>query len=102
MNRDYTAQKLLYDLTELCQEEFDFCLTDVNLSPGEEKQLKDEVVKKGFKSFTQTGLISYYMALSMKKKCASCLMTTNCISSCLPISVNVYFLNQIVYSMMIL
>ena len=48
-------------MIERCDEECTFCPTDINLSPTEKKWLEDEVVKNGFKRFTQTGLIPYYM-----------------------------------------
>ena len=44
-----------------------FWPTNINLSPAEEKWLEGEVVKKGFESFTQTGLYPYYTVSRMRK-----------------------------------
>ena len=55
-------------MIDWCNEEYNFWLTDISLSPAEEKWLEEEVLKKGFKRFTQTGLVSYYMASGMRKK----------------------------------
>ena len=63
-------------MIDWCDEEYNFWPTDINLSSAEEKWLEEEVVKKGFKRFTQTGLVPYYMALRIrKKKVVSVLMT---------------------------
>ena len=63
-------------MIDWCDEENNFWPTDINLSPAEEKWLEDEVVKKGFKRFTQTSLVLYYMAFRIrKKKVVSVLMT---------------------------
>ena len=35
-------------MIDWCDEEYNFLLTDINLSPAEEKWMEDEVVKKGF------------------------------------------------------
>ena len=40
-----------------CDEDLIFWQTDISLSPGEEKWLEDEVVKKGFRWLTQTDLV---------------------------------------------
>ena len=55
-------------MVDWCDEEFNFWKTDISLSPGEEKWLEKQVVKKDFKRFTQTSLAPYYMASRMKKK----------------------------------
>ena len=62
-------------MIDWCDEEFNFWPTDISLSPAEEKWLKEEFVKKGFKQFTQTVLVPYPMASRMrqKDKSASCL-----------------------------
>ena len=49
-------------------EDYNFWPTDIYLSPAEEKWREDEVVKKGFKQFTQSGLAPYCMALRIRKK----------------------------------
>ena len=55
-------------MIDWCDGEYHFWPTDINLSPKEEKWLEEEVVKKGFKRCTETGLASYYMASRMRKK----------------------------------
>ena len=55
-------------MIDWCDVEYKFWPTDISLSPAEEKWLEEEVVKKGFKRFTQTGLDPYYMALPIRKK----------------------------------
>ena len=55
-------------MIDWCDEGYNFWPTDINLSPAEEKWLEDEVVNKGFKRFTQTGLVPYYMSSRMRKK----------------------------------
>ena len=51
-----------------CNEKFNFWPTDSSLSPAEENWLKNEVVKKGLKRFTQTCLVLYHMASRMQRK----------------------------------
>ena len=58
-------------MIDWCDEEYNYWPTDINLSTTEEKCLEEEVVKKGFKKFTQTGLVPYYMAPRMRKKDSS-------------------------------
>ena len=82
-----------------CDEKYNFCPTGISLLPAEEKWLEDEVVKKGFKRFTQTSLVPYYIALRMRQKDRSgpclfgvfihlhCFMLANA-----PTSVNTYIL----------
>ena len=55
-------------MIDWCDEKFNFWPTNISLSPAEQKLLEDEVVKRGFKRFTQMGLVPYYMALRMRKK----------------------------------
>ena len=50
-----------------CNEDFSFWPTDITILPAEEKFL-EEVVKEGFKQFTQTGLFPHYMTSRMRKK----------------------------------
>ena len=59
---DYSDLQLLNSSLHICMidwhdEKFNFWPTDISFSPAEEKWLKDKVVKKGFKTFTQTGLV---------------------------------------------
>ena len=55
-------------MIDWCHEEYNFGPTDISLSPAEEKWLEEEVVKKVFKRFSQTGLVPYYMASKLRKK----------------------------------
>ena len=55
-------------MIDWCDEEYNFWPTDINISPAEEKWLEEEVLKKGFKRVTQTGLVPYYMALRIRKE----------------------------------
>ena len=55
-------------MIDWCDEEYIFLPTDINLSSAEEKWLEDEILKKGFKRFTQAGLVPYYMASRMRMR----------------------------------
>ena len=86
-----------------CDDEYNYWPTDINLLLAEEKWLKEEVVKNGFKRFTQSGLVPYYMASRMRKEERSgpcpydrfihlhCHMPTNA-----PTSVNTCILNLVI------
>ena len=50
----------------LCVNEYNVWLTDIILSPAEEKWVEEEGLKKGFERFIQTALVRYNMALRMK------------------------------------
>ena len=60
-------------------EDFNFWPTDSSLSLTEEKWLGDEDMKRGFKRFTQTSLVPYYMALRMKKRDRSAPCSYHCL-----------------------
>ena len=55
-------------MIDWCDEKYNFWPINIYLSPAEEKWLEEDVVKKGFKRFNQTGLVPYYMALRIQKK----------------------------------
>ena len=70
---DDSYLQLSYSSLHIClidgyDKEFNFSPTNISLSQAEEKWLEDEVVKKGFKRFTQAGLIPYYITKRMRKK----------------------------------
>ena len=70
---DESDLQLLCSTHHICMinwydEEYNFWPTGINLSSAEDNWLEEEVVQKGFKRFTQTCLVPYYMALRMRKK----------------------------------
>ena len=64
---DDEGLQLLFPSLHICMvdwfnEEFNFWLTDIRISPVEANYVEDKDVKKGFNMFTQTGLVTYYIS----------------------------------------